>query len=244
MCMPQSPMKRKAPTTTKSSSRPRPSEPVPPDPERVKRARRLYRILATHYPDAHCELVHRNPFELLVATILSAQCTDVRVNQVTPALFDRYPTPTALADADPDDVETLIHSTGFYRNKAKALLAASRDIAGQHGGRVPDTMEDLLRLHGVARKTANVVLGNAYDIQVGVVVDTHVGRLARRLDLSSHQDPTKVERDLMALFPRRNWCQLSHLLIFHGRRTCGARKAQCGTCPLRKDCPRVGVDQD
>jgi len=161
---------------------------------------------------------------------------------VTPALFARYPTPQAMADADRADLETQIHSTGFFRNKTKALLAASRDIVTLHDGKVPASMDALLCLHGVARKTANVVLGNAFDIQAGVVVDTHVGRLARRLELTTHQDPTRVELDLMALFPRKNWCRLSHLLIQHGRQTCHARKPRCASCPLLHDCPRIGVE--
>lgn len=235
-------MRRKASTGGGPRVRPRPDPSAAPDADLAKRAQKLYRALAALYPDAHCELDYRNPFELLVATILSAQCTDVRVNRVTPALFERYPTPEAMAQADLTDLQERIHSTGFYRNKAKALLASSRDIVALHGGRVPDTMDALLGLHGVARKTANVVLGNAYDIRVGVVVDTHVGRLSRRMGLSVHQDPAKVERDLMALFPRKRWCMLSHLLIRHGRRICRARNPSCATCTLLTLCPRIGVD--
>jgi endonuclease-3 len=197
--------------------------------------------LAALYPDSHCELDHRNPFELLVATILSAQCTDVRVNLVTPALFARFPTPADLAGAAPTDLEALIRSTGFYRNKTKALLASSRDIVQRHGGEVPDSMEALLTLQGVARKTANVVLGNAFDKNQGVVVDTHVKRLSVRMGLSTQRHPEKVERDLMGLFPSRTWCMLSHLLIWHGRRVCQARKPQCEGCGVRKDCPQIGV---
>lgn len=210
--------------------------------QRKRRARRLYRGLQTLYPDAQCELDHRNAYELLVATILSAQCTDARVNQVTPALFARFPTPAALAEAEPGEVEQMIRSTGFYRNKAKALLASSRDIVSRHGGAVPDSMDALLTLHGVARKTANVVLGDAFQKNEGVVVDTHVKRLVRRMGLTDHTQPERVETDLMALFPRATWRLLSHLLIWHGRRVCGARKPDCAHCGVRPHCPRVGVD--
>lgn len=203
---------------------------------------RLYRRLLKLYPDAHCELDHRNAYELLAATILSAQCTDVRVNMVTPALFEKYPDPAAMAAADLPELEELIRSTGFYRNKAKSLVSACTDITTLHGGRVPKTMEALVQLHGVARKTANVVLGNAFGISEGVVVDTHVGRLARRMGLTKQKDPVKVERELMTLFDRSTWTLLSHLLIFHGRRVCAARKPDCTHCTLRTDCPRVGVE--
>ncbi len=230
--MPQPDMKKKASKPKKTPA---------PAPELVRRARRIYRALTTLYPDAHCELNYRNPYELLMATILSAQCTDVRVNRVTPALFERYPTPADLAKAEQTDVEELIRSTGFYRNKSKSLISSSSDIVAHHGNQVPKTMEELLSLHGVARKTANVVLGNAYDINIGVVVDTHVGRLARRMGLTQEQNPVKVERDLIGLIPRKNWCLLSHLLIFHGRQVCGARSPSCDACTLRKNCPRVGV---
>jgi endonuclease III len=206
-----------------------------------RRALRLYAALAREYPDAHCELRHANPFQLLAATILSAQCTDERVNQVTPELFRRLPTPAAMAEAAPEDVEMLVRSTGFYRNKARALREASRGIVDRYGGKVPRTMVELLTLHGVARKTANVVLGTAFARQEGVVVDTHVLRLSRRLGLSRQTNPVKVEADLMKLFPRESWTQLSHLLIWHGRRRCFARNPDCGGCPLRKACPRIGL---
>jgi endonuclease-3 len=205
-------------------------------------AERLYQGLLKLYPDAHCELDHRNAYELLVATILSAQCTDVRVNMVTPALFDRYPDPGAMAAAETSELEELIRSTGFYRNKAKALVSACTDIAEQHGGKVPDTMEALVKLHGVARKTANVVLGNAFGKSEGVVVDTHVGRLSQRMGLTKRKDPVRIERDLMALFDKNAWTMLSHLLIFHGRRVCAARNPDCAHCALRPDCPRVGAE--
>ena len=213
------------------------------DRETVLRAARLYRGLDKLYPDAHCELDYENPFQLLIATILSAQCTDIRVNMVTPALFKRFPTPADLGSADPADVEELIRSTGFFRNKTKSLISASRDIADKHRSRVPDTMEELLKLKGVARKTANVVLGNAYLKNIGVVVDTHVSRLTTRMGLTKARAPEKIEIDLMALFPRKNWCLLSHLLIFHGRRICNARKPKCDDCTLRKNCPQVGVQK-
>jgi len=209
--------------------------------ETTLRARRLYRGLEKLYPEAHCELDYENPFQLLIATILSAQCTDIRVNMVTPALFKRFPAPADLGSAPPGEVEELIRSTGFFRNKTKSLISASRDIAENHQGRVPDTMDELLTLKGVARKTANVVLGNAYQKNDGVVVDTHVGRLTTRMGLTKEKTPEKIERDLMPLFPRKNWCQLSHLLIFHGRRICNARKPKCDECALRKNCPQVGL---
>jgi endonuclease-3 len=209
--------------------------------ETVLRARRLYRGLEKLYPDAHCELDYENPYQLLIATILSAQCTDVRVNMVTPALFKRFPSPADLGTADPVEVEELIRSTGFFRNKTKSLISASRDIANTHKNQVPDSMEELLKLQGVARKTANVVLGNAYQKNEGVVVDTHVARLTTRMGLTKEKTPEKIEKDLVALFPRKNWCLLSHLLIFHGRRICDARKPKCDDCALRKNCPRIGV---
>lgn len=209
-----------------------------------RRAGRVYRKLLATYPDAHCALTHRNPFELLVATILSAQCTDVRVNMVTPELFRRYPTPGKMADAPLADLEELVRTTGFYRNKAKNIQGAARALVEQHGGEVPRTMEELIKLPGVARKTANVVLGNAFGINVGVVVDTHIARLSKRLGFTEHTDVKKIERDLMDLFPRKNWTMLAHLLIFHGRQICQARRPQCDICPVNRDCPKIGVEQD
>ena len=194
---------------------------------------RLYAL----YPDAHCELDFRSPWELLVATILSAQCTDKRVNMVTPVLFARYPGPQQLAVAAPDDIEAIIRSTGFFRAKTKALLGVANALVDRHRGLVPSTMEELVVLPGVGRKTANVVLGNAFSINEGVVVDTHVGRLAVRLGLTSEIDPVKVERSLMAIFPAERWTLLSHLLIWHGRRVCEARKPRCGECTLNAICP-------
>jgi len=201
------------------------------------RAVEILTRLKAAWPDAHCELDHRNPFQLLVATILSAQCTDVRVNMVTPALFRRFPDARRLAAADPAVVEELVRSTGFYRNKAKSLLGMARALVEHHGGKVPSTMEELRVLPGVGRKTANVVLGNAFGINEGVTVDTHVTRVSRLLRLTRHTDAEKIERDLMALFPRDDWALLSHLLIFHGRRVCIARRPRCAECVLRDICP-------
>lgn len=197
----------------------------------------ITRLLRATYPDAHCELDHRNAFELLVATILSAQCTDERVNMVTPALFAKYPTPLAMAEAERDDLETLIRSTGFYHNKAKNIQDAARRIVSTFDGEVPANMADLLTLTGVARKTANVVLGVAYGIGVGIVVDTHVKRLSNRLGLTSEENPDKIEKELMALVPQPDWIDISHLLIFHGRRCCDARKPNCAGCTIRHLCP-------
>ena len=194
-------------------------------------------LLKSAYPDAHCELDYRTPFELLVATILSAQCTDVRVNLVTPALFARYPTARALAGADQAEVEGLIRSTGFFRHKAKHLIGMATVVAGRHAGEVPADMEALRVLPGVGRKTANVVLGNAFGINDGVTVDTHVARLSNLLGLTTESDPIKVERELMALVPVADWTLVSHLLIWHGRRVCIARRPRCGDCLLSALCP-------
>ncbi|MDN4475242.1 endonuclease III [Demequina sp. SYSU T00192] len=202
----------------------------------VRRARAVNRALAEVYPDAHCELDYRNPFELLVATVLSAQCTDVRVNQVTPALFARFPDAQAMAAADRDELEALIRPTGFFRAKAESLLGLSRDLVERYDGDVPGRQRDLVTLRGVGRKTANVVLGNAFDVP-GITVDTHMGRLARRLGLTVNEDPVVVERDLMALIERREWTLWSHRVIFHGRRRCMARKPDCGSCEIAALCP-------
>lgn len=206
-----------------------------------ERAREIYDRLIAHYPDAHCALDFESPFQLLIATILSAQCTDKRVNMVTPALFKRYRTPAALAAAKPEELEEMIKSTGFFRNKTKSLLGMSAAIAERHAGKVPDTMDELVKLPGVGRKTANVILGNAYDKNDGVVVDTHVGRVSKRLGLTRHTDPVKVEHDLMMLFPRDRWTMLSHLLIEHGRRICEARRPKCESCFLSDICPSSTV---
>lgn len=189
------------------------------------------------YPDARCALDHRNAFELLVATILSAQTTDVRVNLVTPRLFSRYPNAAALARARQADVEAIIRSTGFFRNKARSIIGMAQAVVADHGGKVPGTMDELLTLPGVGRKTANVVLGNAFGLNEGVVVDTHVGRLSKLLGLTRQTDPVKIEQALMKLFPRDDWALLSHLLIFHGRRVCIARRPKCGECVLADLCP-------
>lgn len=198
-----------------------------------ERAREILGQLYEYYPNPRCELNHSNPFELLIATILSAQCTDVRVNKVTPQLFREYPTPEAMSEAPLPELEELVRTTGFYRNKAKALKEASEKIVEEFDGKVPDNMEDLLSLRGAARKTANVVLGNAYGINAGVVVDTHVKRLSNRFGLTKEKKNTaKIEKDLMALFPREHWANLSHLLIHHGRNACKARISSPPDHPL------------
>lgn len=196
------------------------------------RARALIKALRARYPDARCELNWTHPHELLVATILSAQATDAGVNRATPALFAAFPSPTHYAKAGTAGIEPYVRTVNFWRMKARAIAESMGAIVEHHGGEVPRSMEALLTLRGVARKTANVVLGNAFGINVGVVVDTHVGRLARRMGLTRHSDPVKVERDLMALFPQADWCDLSHLLIFHGRRACKARGGSCGSDPI------------
>jgi len=209
-----------------------------PDPVRVAAVLEQLREL---YPDATCALTFRTPLQLLIATILSAQCTDERVNQVTPGLFATWPDAAALTAADPADLEQAIRSTGFFRMKAKAIREACADIVAKHGGEVPRTLEALVELRGVGRKTANVVLGNAFGIASGIVVDTHVSRLAQRLGLTGETDPVKIEFALMPLVPRDEWTLFSHWLILHGRRVCNARKPRCGSCTLRAHCPRVGV---
>jgi len=197
--------------------------------------------LARHDPDPRCALDYANPYELIVAVILSAQCTDKRVNLVTPALFSRYPTPAALARAEQADVEELIRSTGFFRNKAKNLIGMARRLVAEFGGQVPRGMDELLSLPGVARKTANVVRGECFGLADGVVVDTHVTRLAGRMGLTRQTDPVKIERDLMALLPPRVWIAVSHRLIRLGRTICVARAPRCGECPVAAHCPRRGV---
>lgn len=204
-----------------------------------RKAARINAILADYFPEARCELDFTSPLQLLVATVLSAQCTDKRVNQVTPLLFQALPDAAALAAARRSRVEELIKSTGFYRNKAAAIQGIAATILAEHGGQVPDTLEELVRLPGVGRKTANVVLGNAYGVP-GITVDTHVGRIARRLGWTVNTDPVKVEHDLMALFPATEWVMLNHRLIFLGRRVCHARKPACGACPLARLCPSFG----
>jgi endonuclease-3 len=206
-----------------------------------KRTREIIKRLRRAYPDAKCSLNFTTPLELLVATILSAQCTDERVNLVTVELFRKYRGCADYANAPTAELEQDIRSTGFYRNKAKAIQGACRVLIEQHGGRVPDTMEELLVLPGVARKTANVVLGNAYGIASGVVVDTHVSRVTQRLKLTGHEQPEKIERDLMTLVPKQDWIDFSHLLIAHGRAICKARSPLCGACIVAEYCPSAGL---
>ena len=214
-----------------------------PNPAERSRARRLYAKLEELYPDADCALKFRNPFELLVATMLSAQCTDEAVNRATPALFAAYPDPATMAAAPVEALEQLVRTCGFYRNKARNIRSTAAILVERHGGRVPQTMPELLELPGVARKTANVVLGNAFGHPDGVVVDTHVGRLAVRLGLTEYdsKNAVKIERDLNALFPRKHWTRLPHLFIAHGRAVCKAQRPACDRCALRRSCPRVGV---
>ncbi|MEI6625646.1 MAG: endonuclease III [Thermoleophilia bacterium] len=201
------------------------------------RARAIVRRLRAEYPDAKCSLTFRTPWELLVATILSAQCTDDRVNLVTPPLFERFPTPETFAGADQSDVEDAIHSTGFFRNKAKSLIGAARCILHEHGGEVPRTMRELKQVPGAGRKTANVVLGNAYGLAEGIAVDTHASRLSLRLGLTDTVEPVKAERELMQIVPRKEWTDWTHLLIAHGRAVCTSRKAYCDRCVLFDLCP-------
>jgi endonuclease III len=205
----------------------------------VRRARRINRILANAYPDAETALHFTNPFQLLVATVLSAQTTDVRVNQVTPVLFRTYPTPADLAAADPADVERIIQSTGFFRAKTKSIMGLAQAIVDRYGGEVPNRLQELTTLPGVGRKTANVVLGNAFG-KPGITVDTHFGRLARRFGWTSQNDPVKVEADVAQLFPRSEWTKLSHRLILHGRAICHSRRPACGVCPVAYLCPSFG----
>jgi len=198
--------------------------------------------LETTYPDAHCALIHDNPWQLLVATILSAQCTDVRVNMVTPVLFERFPGPQEMAQAELEEVEELIRSTGFFRNKAKNLIACAVAVCERHVGSVPRKMNDLVALPGVGRKTANVILGNAFAVP-GMVVDTHVGRLSRRLGWARATTPEGIEKELCALLPADRWTQAAHVLIFHGREYCRAQTAWCSRCPVVERCPQVGVER-
>lgn len=206
----------------------------------VRRARRMNRTLAQAFPDAHCELDFTTPLELAVATVLSAQCTDVRVNLTTPALFARYPTALDYAQADRTELEELIRPTGFYRNKAASLTKLGQALVERFDGELPDTMDELVRLPGVGRKTANVILGNAFGVP-GITVDTHFGRLVRRWAWTSEEDPVKVEHVVGELIERKEWTLLSHRVIFHGRRVCHARKPACGVCVLAKDCPSFGL---
>ena len=205
------------------------------------RIRRIVKLLARTYPDAECALRHSNALELLMATILSAQCTDKRVNLVTEGLFAKYRTANDYAEADPNELEQEIRSTGFFRNKARSIRGAARLIVDKFGGRVPGTMEELLELPGVARKTANVVLGTWFGKASGVVVDTHVHRISRRLKLTRQDDPKRIEQDLMKLLPEKEWIDFSHRVIWHGRKTCDARKPKCGECALVSCCPSAAI---
>ncbi len=208
---------------------------------KTARTQKIMAGLKQAYPDAHCELNHSNPLQLLVATILSAQCTDKRVNLVTADLFKQYPSAAAYAAAPQAELEQAIKSTGFFRNKAKSIKTCCRALVDRHAGQVPHTMDELIQLGGVGRKTANVVLGNAFNLNCGVVVDTHVARLARRLGLSRHTAPETIEQDLMSLVPQPQWTMLSHWLIWHGRRRCYARNPDCPHCEIKSLCPRIGL---
>lgn len=207
---------------------------------RKRRARRIYRVLAETYPTAKCELDFDGPFQLLCATVLSAQCTDKRVNLVTPSLFARFPDSIAMSAADVRELEQIVRSTGFFRAKSASLLGISHAVQERFDGEVPGTLAELVSLPGVGRKTANVVLGNAFGIP-GITVDTHVRRLARRMGLTSHMEPDKIEQDLMVLFEKRDWTQLSHVFIWHGRRCCHSRRPACGACPVANWCPSAGI---
>jgi endonuclease-3 len=204
------------------------------------RVAKIIPLLSKRHPDAACALHFKNPLELLVATIQSAQCTDVRVNQVTKDLFGKYKTAQDYARARPERLEDDVRSTGFYKNKAKSIINCCKKIVEKHGGKVPGTMEELVALDGIGRKTANVILGNAFGVP-GITVDTHVKRVAYRMGLTRHQDPVKIEYDLMELVPREEWTRFSHLIIFHGRYTCAARKPRCAECVVETLCPRAGV---
>jgi len=223
----------------RKAHRTRGAKPAKPDTKLI--AAKTVERLAADYPDVTCALENETPFELLVATILSAQCTDERVNMVTPELFRRWPTPEALAAAPLPALEKVIHSTGFFRSKAKNIKAASRALAEQHDGQVPRDMDAMIALPGVGRKTANVVLGTAYGLATGVVVDTHVTRISRRLGLTKHSDATKIEHDLMRLVPQNEWVNFAHRMIHHGRRICTARKPKCPECSMNSFCPKIGV---
>lgn len=231
-------------TGKRRSPRARPAAPAADDVQASftsQRIRQLLRLLKKAYPQVHCALLHENAFQLLAATILSAQCTDDRVNQVTPMLFARFPDADALALADPREVESIIHSLGFFRAKANSLIGMARGLVRHHNGQVPEDLDALCHLPGVGRKTANVVLGVWFGKPTGVVVDTHVKRISRLLGLTDQTQPEKIEQALMALLPRGEWIDFSHRLIYHGRRICIARRPQCPACPLLAVCRRVGL---
>jgi endonuclease III len=225
--------RRAKPRTAKKSKTTKTAQAAGTDPQRVAA---ILAKLEQAYPDATCELKHENAFQLLISTILSAQCTDVRVNQVTETLYKKYPTPQAFAYATPGELEQDIRPTGFFRNKTKSIMGASKAVIEQFGGQVPRTMEEILTLPGVARKTANVVLGTAYGVPSGIVVDTHVQRLSNRLDLTRNEDPKKIEQDLMQIIPQEKWIKFSHQIIWHGRRVCQARKPKCTECNMESLC--------
>ncbi len=208
--------------------------------ETKKKAKKIITLLNKHYPDARCSLNYRNPLELLIATILSAQCTDERVNTVTGSLFKKYKSPKEYAQVRPAVLEADIRSTGFYKNKTKSIISCCKKIMEIHGGKVPATLEELVKLDGIGRKTANVILGNAFGIP-GITVDTHVKRVSNRLGLTENQDPVKIEFDLMALVPQKEWTHFSHCMIFHGRNTCMSRNPHCEECVLASLCPKAGV---
>lgn len=232
------PTKREKPLPTTAKS---PGRKIPAPPKLRAQADRVVEHLRVDYPDVTCALENETPFQLLIATILSAQCTDVRVNIVTPELFRRWPTAAEMARAPIKSLEKVIQSTGFFRNKAKNIKAASLGIVERHGGEVPREMEAMIALAGVGRKTANVVLGTAYGMATGVVVDTHVTRLSKRLGLTKHTDPTKIEQDLMQLLPQSEWVDFAHRMIHHGRQICTARKPKCPQCSMNSFCPKIGV---
>jgi endonuclease-3 len=236
----------RAPTASKPKQKPKQVPPrakkaatKKPDPKLI--AAKVVKHLAADYPEVTCALENESAFELLIATILSAQCTDERVNMVTPELFRRWPTPAAMAAAPIESLEKVIHSTGFYRNKAKNIKACSRELADNHDGEVPRDIDEMVALPGVGRKTANVVLGTCYGMATGVVVDTHVTRITGRLGLTKHTDAVKIERDLMELVPQSEWVDFAHRMIHHGRRICMARKPKCPDCSMRDFCPQIGV---
>jgi endonuclease-3 len=218
-----------------------PKRKKPSFPTAAERIGPILAALRQRYPDARCSLDHGNALQLLAATILSAQCTDARVNMVTPVLFARYKTAQDFADANPAELAEIIKSTGFYNNKTKSLIGMGKALAERHGGQVPRTMEELTKVPGAGRKTANVVLGNAYGISAGVVVDTHVGRISKRLRFTKHTDPVKIEQDLMKLVPQSEWTLFPHLMIHHGREICQARKPKCEICPIQQLCPSSEV---
>lgn len=222
----------------KKAVKPRAEAPV--DPREVQRMKIILKILHRTYPESKCSLDFKTPYQLLVATVLSAQCTDERVNKVTPALFKRFPDPRAMAAAKIGEIEKLIQSTGFYKNKAKALKESAQAILEEYGGQVPQTMEELVKLRGVGRKTANVVLGNAYGVP-SLVVDTHVTRLMNRMGFTTTRDAEKIEQEMLRVVPREEWTDFAHLMISHGREICTARRAYCEECPVNAYCPKIGV---